>query len=218
MKILYNNVWLAAGGLQGEPDGFTIDFVPITEEAHFFRAPASTWFGRGNVKTAVRFRVSIGFGTLKDAQVFALTMRNTLSNQATLSMICGSGTDTQKINLQNAVLSPIAPQLTGVLVTIAYEFNGGLFDTEDIPIPDPTVTVKKFNISLSVADEYKDVTFDSPFGSTPTVVNCSIVSPDDGYVIACGPDKATITASGFRALFGAAIPATGYYLNGEALL
>jgi hypothetical protein len=218
MKALYNNVWIAAGGLLGEPEGFTLEQVPITEAAQFFRAPAMTFFGRGNVRTTVRFRVTASFSTVREAQVYALTLRNTLPNQATLSLVCGDGGDTQQVNLQDAVLSPIEPRLTGVAVTTAYEFNGGLFDTEDIPLPDPTVTVKKFTVSLTQGTNSVAVTFDSPFGSTPSVVTCSIIAPDGGYVIACAPDQATISATGFTALFGASIPGSGYYLSGEALL
>jgi hypothetical protein len=116
------------------------------------------------------------------------------------------------------VLEGIELEPLGRSVRITYHFKGGLFTTEDIPLPDPSINVKRFNLSLNEAAEYADVVFNTPFGSAPAAVTAEIAAPTDGFGIDCWPDLSTLTAAGVRFIFGAAIPAAGYHLMGEAVL
>ena len=68
--------------------------------------------------------------------------------------------------------------------------------------------------SLAVAATTKAVTFGTAFSSAPIVV-CNVVAPSGGYLIAAAPTL--VTASGFTALLGAAIPDTGYTLSWVAV-
>jgi hypothetical protein len=78
--------------------------------------------------------------------------------------------------------------------------------------------MKRGSEALTIGDVSKTVSFAVAFGQPPGSVTCSISAPAGGGVIESNPDQSTITAAGFTAIFGAAIPASGYYLNWEAVL
>jgi hypothetical protein len=217
VKIIYQTFSLAPGGLLGEPRGYRLTHETVTDEAKFFRAPAAGWFDRGNVATKCEFSVLRIFGSHRLAERFANTHRNSLPGRGTLSLILGEGADTTQVNLQQCVLVSVRPVLAGVGVDVAYEFNGGLFDSDELPVVEDDSVVKRGTISLTQGDGFKDVAFSVPFGAPPTTVNAKILTAGPGgFVIDCNPDFSTLTAAGFRVLFGATIPAAGYQLNWEA--
>lgn len=65
------------------------------------------------------------------------------------------------------------------------------------------------NATLAADDESKAITFGTAFAAAPRVF-CNVVAPDGGVLFTVQP--ALVTASGFTAVFGAAVPATGYSL------
>lgn len=72
------------------------------------------------------------------------------------------------------------------------------------------------SVSLAINDASKVIVFPLAF-SAPPIVSCWVVPPDNtGFVISADPDGSTITATGFTALFGAAVPAAGYKLYWSA--
>jgi hypothetical protein len=68
--------------------------------------------------------------------------------------------------------------------------------------------------TLSAADETKSITFSTAYASAPTSVTVTIETPTSGYVITA--NVRDITTTGFTAVFGAAVPATGYKLHWKA--
>lgn len=69
--------------------------------------------------------------------------------------------------------------------------------------------LQQASATLAAADASKAITFGTAFDAAPIVV-CNIVAPESGDIIASVPTL--VTASGFTAVFAAAIPATGYKL------
>jgi hypothetical protein len=219
VKVYYNGVTLCPGGLAGEVFGWRQTQRFVVDPATYFRATAMTFFGRGNVSTDLEFSVRRQFNSTKDAQAYALLHAATLAKKATLMVVAGDGTDTQQLNLQNAVLGPIVMNPAGVETEATYSFQGGVFDSSDIPIPGVGQDyVKRFSSLLTIGTDYIDVVFDTPFGAAPTAVVGNIAMPAGGFSIASSPDLSTLTAAGVRFIFGASIPAAGYYLMGAAFL
>ena len=219
MQIYYNGVVLCPGGLSGEVFDWIQAQKLIIDPATLFRASAMTYYSRANLSTDLSFRVRRQFNTRKDAEVYAMMHASTLANKATLMVIAGDGTNTQQLNLVDAVLTSVTVKAEGVEAEAAYSFQAGSFSASDIPIPGPNQDyVKRFALALTIGTDYADVTFDTPFGVAPTAVVGNIAMPLGGYQITCTPDFSTLTASGVRFYFGATIPAANYKLLGAAFL
>ena len=219
MQISYNGVVLCPGGISGEVFGWTQAQKLIIDPAELFRATEMTYYSRGNLSTDLSFSVRRQFSSRRDAEVYAMLHAATLANKATLMVIAGDGGDTQQLNLQNAVLTQVTVKAEGVESEASYQFQAGSFDTTDIPVPSTGQDyVKRFAKALTIGTDYADVTFDTPFGVTPTAVIGNIAMPLGGFSIPCTPDLSTLTASGVRFYFGATIPAADYSLMGAAFL
>ena len=78
---------------------------------------------------------------------------------------------------------------------------------------DPAV-LQQGSASLAVAAESKTITFGTAFAGAP-VVTCNVVAPSSGFIIASAPTS--VTTTGFTALLGFPIPATGYTLAWQAV-
>lgn len=66
---------------------------------------------------------------------------------------------------------------------------------------------------LALNDASKAVVFPTAFATAPAVIAVVVAPDNSGYVISLSPDSSTVSATGFTALFGAAIPASGYKLH-----
>jgi len=66
-------------------------------------------------------------------------------------------------------------------------------------------------VNLSPGDESKAVAFTNAFGAAPTLIEVQLLIPNGGAVFHVAVDHSTITASGFTAIFGAAVPGSGTY-------
>lgn len=218
-QIFYNGTVLAPGGITGEPFDLHLPQKVITEVANFFRSAANSFFPRGNLSSEFAFKVHRQFGDIKSADVFVATHANSLAGQGNIVWLVGDPVPgTQQLNLQNATFDGAVFTPQGVDVVVEYKFSGGAWDTEDIAIPDSSDIVKHFSYSLTIGQTSQAVVFGTPFGTSPTAVTAHIASPSGGYGITCWPDWSTLTASGVTFQFGASIPATGYTLEGDAVL
>lgn len=91
------------------------------------------------------------------------------------------------------------------------------------PLPDQTggtvyATAQSFVIDLAEGDESKDVVFPTVFSGIPRGVFVQLLIPDDGFVFGADPVAPSITAAGFTAALGAAVPGPGYRLSIQAAL
>jgi hypothetical protein len=121
--------------------------------------------------------------------------------------------------MAGALVESVRPQAAvGVSLVVDYAFTGGLFTSQQTTIPNESDLLKRASIALTAGDTSKAVSFSVAFGQPPGSVGCRIAMPSGaaGYVIDADPDYSTVTAAGFTAVFGAAIPASGYYLFWEA--
>ncbi len=82
----------------------------------------------------------------------------------------------------------------------------------------PGIRTQVFTVDLDVDDESKAVVFPDAFTSAPRGLYVTLVAPTGGPVFFVEVDGGSVTETGFTALFGAAVPATGYQLNVIALL
>jgi hypothetical protein len=221
MEITFGATPLARRASYGA-SGFALNGQQVNEEAGFFRAAAESYFARGNRSTDFSFDVVRSFNTSVECEVFILTHLSDLSIQADLLCSCSGVGDAsaQDCVLSDAVLEAVQfRDNRGLSVIVQYKFRGGLFVNEDVPDPpDGEDKVKAATVSLAADDESKAVAFTIPFGSTPSGLSATILSPSGGYVISAVIDQSTVTASGFTARFGAAIPASGYFLSWIAVL
>lgn len=221
MDITFGATQLATKGVNGAY-ALSLNGQQINDEGAFFRAASVVPIARGNRSTDFSFNVTRTFNTVVDCEVFILTHFADISQQADLLCACNGVGDaaTQDCVLSDAVLSSLRfSENRGLSVVVQYSFKGGLFVNEDVPDPpDGEDTLKAGTESLSLTDESKAVTFSIPFGSTPTAVMAIIHAPSGGFVIAVDVDRSTVSASGFTSRFGAAIPATGYFLSWIAVL
>jgi SPP1 family predicted phage head-tail adaptor len=81
-----------------------------------------------------------------------------------------------------------------------------------------TPTLKVLSVSLSASDTSKAVTFVTAFGSVPRGLSVELVAPGGGAEFLVAVSIPTIAATGFTAVFGAAVPASGYSLIIRAVL
>jgi hypothetical protein len=82
----------------------------------------------------------------------------------------------------------------------------------------PSITPQSFTVQLRPRDESKAVVFPSVFPASPRGIYVTLFVPSGGYTFQVVVDATTISASGFTALLGAAVPDTGYALNVIAIL
>lgn len=77
---------------------------------------------------------------------------------------------------------------------------------------DPNAAVlQEAAVDIPLGEGALDITFASAFTAAPIVV-CQVLTPEGGYLIASAP-RADISTTGFRALLGYQVPATGYQLS-----
>ncbi len=220
MKVKFGNTWLATGGLEGT-SGASWNGSQVNDEAAFFRAAAKSFFPRGSRETKFAFRVSRGFETEADAIEFAALHFGELPQEGTLLLT--DEEETFALSLAGAVIEDFkAGDVKGVSLVVEYAFRGGLFTSEDVPDPDHTDEdgndiMKIATVNLDVDDQEKTVTFVTPFGAAPRSIKLIIEAPGvaPGVAVVGIRDR---SATGFTAVFAAAIPDTGYVLLWEASL
>ena len=215
MKVQFGTTWLASGGLEGARD-FKIDGYQVNEVTDLFRSPQAAQFPRYNRSANVTFSVTKLFNSESDLLAFLVNALAALSSSATLAVYDETGASAAYMS--GALVESVRPQAAiGASVTIDYAFTGGLFTSQQVTVPNESDIVKRDSLALTAGDTSKAVTFSVAFGQPPGAVTVSIAQPAGGYCICATVDKSTVSAAGFTADFGAAIPASGYYLNWEAV-
>lgn len=74
-------------------------------------------------------------------------------------------------------------------------------------------TAQAFTVALAEGDTTKAITFPTAFATAPRGLKLQLLVPSGGFNFGADPDNTTLTASGFTALLGAAVPAAGYQLS-----
>lgn len=217
MEIYYGNTQLASSGVDG-PSGLRINGQQVVDEVGLFRASAQTFYGRGNKSTRVAFSRWWYFGSIKAAEVHCARHHAELSVQADLILVAGETGDQQELVLADAVFVNCSHEQRGRSVLTTYEFAGGVFASEDVELPDESELVKAGTIDLSANDETKAVAFDVAFGGVPRGVTVTVLAPNGEPGFAAWVDHSTLTANGFTAKLGAAVPGAGYKLSWIAVL
>lgn len=82
----------------------------------------------------------------------------------------------------------------------------------------PGIVTQAFTVNLAPGDETKAVNFPASFGASPSGLYVTLLVPIGGVNFDVAVDALSITASGFTAVLGAAVPDVGYQLNVIALL
>ena len=215
MKVQYGTTWLASGGMEGARD-FKIDGFQVNEVADIFRASNAVQFPRYTRSANVTFSVTKLFNSESDLLAFLSTCLAGLASSAVLSIFDETGVSAAY--MAGALVESVRPQAAvGVSLVVDYAFTGGLFTSQQVTVPNESDLVKRDSLALTAGDTSKAVTFTVAFGQPPGAVTVSIAQPAGGYVICSTVDKSTVSAAGFTADCGAAIPAAGYYLNWEAV-
>lgn len=83
---------------------------------------------------------------------------------------------------------------------------------------DPSIVTQAFSVDLDPGDETKAVVFPTAFIDVPRGVYVTLFVPALGVNFEVAVDGSSLTALGFTAILGAAVPGTGYQLNIVALL
>lgn len=221
MKAKYGNTWLALGGLEGT-SGANWNGTQVNDDLAFFRAAARSFTPRGGRETVFGFRVGRGFDTEALAAEFCGLHFGQLPVQGDLLLT--DEESTFALTLADAVLESVRiADVIGTFVVVEYSFRGGLFtgsetvpDEDDIDA-DGNDTMKLNVENLSLNDETKAIVFITPFGGVPRKVNFVVEAPGSSPGVGNAGVR-SVSASGFTAVFSAAIPDTGYKIRWEAQL
>lgn len=217
MQIYYGNTQLAGSGIDG-PSGLRINGQQVNDEAALFRASAVTYYPRRLKSTRVQFTRRWTFGSLRAAEQHCARHHAELSVQADLLLVAGITGDEQDLVLADAVFVDCTHEQLGTTVVTTYQFAGGLFTTEDVEIPNESELVKAGTETLAASDTSKAIAFSTPFGATPSGLHVTLIAPNGETGFEVWIDDSTISASGFTAIFGTAVPGAGYKLSWIAVL
>lgn len=218
MKVNFANHVLVAAGIEGVK-GLSVNGEQQIEEADFFRAAAAVFYGRGNEKSEISFSVARDHGSVKLADLYALTRRKNLPREGDLVITCGFPGDEQVIFFPNAVLGPSNIRLIGQTSITAYVFMAGLPDTDTIPDEgevDPDVT-RRSTVAIANAATSGSVAFLNAMSGAPTVT-CSVVCPSGGDAIFATIVDGSVTATGFNYVLSGPTPSADYKLAYIAIL
>ena len=196
----------------------------VVDEVNAVLSATKKYFARGNRSTPISFETSIQFATLREAEVYALTLNSVLAEVGTLEVICGGNGETlQSVFFAGAALQSIASiSQTGVRLDVAYQFATGIGTTTilpDLPIPllTPDPMILRNETAIASGASFIDVTW-STQAAAPTTVTVNLVIPDSaGVIIPIVEQRDQRTASGTRFVLGSATPATGYKASWTAI-
>ena len=218
MLIYFANTFLCSADLaQGRvgPVGLAINGQQANDPAGFIAADAETYFPRTR-STAVAFRVNRFLGTYAAAQRAASLLFAQLPKQGDLQLFDDAGNGLSK--LPDAVVASVNAVQIDSSFGLEFQFLGGVFETEDVDIPDESDLVKAGTVNLSEGDESKAIAFDTPFASTPRGVTASLLRPSGGGSFTVDVDDSTLDETGFTVRFGAAVPGPNYKVSYIAVL
>jgi hypothetical protein len=212
MKVRFGTIWLAPGGIEST-SGFSINGQQINDPIQFYRATSTLFRPRGQRSDAIAFVSERKFNSVAEAERFLATFFSDLPEQADLYLFCGDDAE-QIVVYEDAVINNVARSSRGVSVTLQFNLSAGLPQT-DTPAPDVTEPdadmIKRGTPAITSGEDSIDVTFTTPFATTPVVV-VAIQSPDGGDVIAARVRDGSVTTDGFTADLSAPAPASGYKL------
>jgi hypothetical protein len=215
MKISFGTLWLASGGTEGA-QGLTLNGQQCNDEAQFFRALASTFYGRGNRSASVGFTVNRQLASIHASERFLLTHFWDLPLQDNLRLYCGPDSDQEVILFTGAVIDQIQPGPTsGISLPIRYGFKVSSPQTEVSPptLLEPTSDMIKRGVAaISSGADHVDVVFSVAFATTPIVV-ASIQRPAGGDALWPIIRDSSVTVSGFTADLSAPTSAATYKLS-----
>ncbi len=212
MKATFDGTVLADETPARAMTGFALNGRQVVQEEQFIRAAQATLFARGNRTLRFSFSVTHTFGTIAEAETFALThYANLADGPATLVFQCGTASEAvSEVYITGAVLENVSNHYVGTCVTFTYAFAGSAI-TAIVPVTEEEdMPSRSFSIPSGV-DTFP-VTGQA-WPSIPVRVLPHVRIPADGDNIEAHVVDGTITADGFTIQLTGVTPAVGYYLD-----
>jgi hypothetical protein len=221
VRIVTPTTLLASSSLAiGRVGPFDMAFngQPVLQVEQLLRADSALVIGRGDGPVEFSFSVQALFASAAKAVQFCALHRETIPLQTDLHV------DDEDAGiyllLADAVREIRFGQVRGSSVLVNYKFTGARFTSEDVPedLEEDTSRMKVGVTALIEGDTEKVVTFDNPFASAPRFIGVTLRTPSGGDSFRIDTPKDDISAGGFKAKLGAAVPGSGYEFSWTAIL
>lgn len=228
MKIKWNDTWLADD--VSPSFGLTFNGQQIVQEAQFIAAANAALYGRGNRTLAIAFSVTRTFGTVRAAEVYALTVYDAMADEGTLVCRCGAlGEGYIEVEFEDAVLVGRGiPRYRGVTVQVDYQFRAPKVSTigeqvgeDDLPPdevppeipPDDDEDDDMKSASVNIPAGVDQFSVGIAFPSIPARVLPHVRIPAGGEIIHAHVVDGTLDGSGFDVSLSGVTPNGDYILD-----
>ncbi len=214
-KIIHAGYTVADVAARNPAGDFTVNGTRATDVSQIVRASAVRVRNRGNRATTLQLTLAREYPTIREAQVAALGMMETLpAGPAPLEVVCGETGDTESVFYASAVLSQASPKLFGVRPVIVLTYLCGASSLVPPAVDaggDPTVTIQQVVPSgqQTVAVDLSAATLTAP----PTIVSVVLLKPDENADDIDVGNPYAATAQGFNVRLDDNTPTAGYVLE-----